>query len=343
MTCKSANRCDMSLANLASAGSTVLSSLNASGLDTSYVRKLGGDLRPASRTAQYVAVNDSSKNLVLAMADMGIFTDHSFPEYWESVVATTRPKWLVVDGNWGETDIRSWIQTGRENSSKVAFEPVSAEKSRRLFCKQKGRPQLRLFPEPSVHLASPNTYELAAMYSAAKENEYLDTPEWFEIIDAFGMVGARDRFVRLTSVELTDTGVPVQSVQLLPYIPTIVTKLGSKGALLTTLLGKDDPRLKDRDSEQFILARATGRDSPVGGIYMRLFPAAEKVEDIVSVNGVGDTFLGVLISGLAQGGEVEKLVHVAQRGAICSLMHHGSVSPDLGRLEGDLSRAVAKK
>lgn len=277
------------------------------------------------------------------MADMGIFTDHSYPEYWHSTVEAAQPKWLVVDGNWGETDIRSWIQAGRENGSKVAFEPVSADKSRRLFCAPKGLPQLRLFPEPSVHLASPNTYELAAMYSAARENEYLSSPEWFDVIDVLGMVGARDRFVRLTSAELTDTGVPVQSVQLLPYIPTILTKLGAKGALLTKLLGKDDPLLRDRDAEEFILARVTGKESPVGGIYMRLFPAAKKVDNVVSVNGVGDTFLGVLISGLAQGGQVEKLVNVAQRGAVLSLKHPGSVSPDLGRLEADLSRAVSRK
>ncbi|KAM5355821.1 hypothetical protein ACJ41O_002467 [Fusarium nematophilum] len=324
------------------AGKTVLNGLRASGLDTAYIRQLGHEYHNSNRTAQYVAVNDANKNLVMAMADMGIFTHHSFPEYWKSAVKGTKPKWLVVDGNWSEKDIRAWLKAGQDHGCKVAFEPVSTAKSMNLFCPQKGQPKLRLFPQPTVDIASPNSYELAAMYSAAREHGYLDSPEWFDIIDAFGMRGARDRFVRLASAELTDAGVPVQSVQLLPYIPTIVTKLGPQGVLLTAILGRDDPRLKDPDSEEYILARSTSDHPSVGGLYMRLFSAAEKVKNIVSVNGVGDTFFGVLISGLAQGGKVENLIDVAQAGSVLTLKSREAVSPDLHRLESVLAQAAAQ-
>jgi pseudouridine-5'-phosphate glycosidase/pseudouridine kinase len=277
----------------------------------------------------------------MAMADMGIFTHHSFPEYWKSAVRGTKPKWLVVDGNWSEKDIRAWLKAGQDQGCKVAFEPVSTAKSMNLFCRQKGHPKLRVFPKPTVDIASPNSYELEAMYTAARDNGYFDSPEWFDVIDAFGMRGARDRFVRATSAELTDAGVPVQSVQLLPYIPTIVTKLGPQGVLLTTILGRDDPRLKDPDSEEYILARATSDHPSVGGLYMRQFSAAERVKKIVSVNGVGDTFFGVLISGLAQGGKVENLIDVAQAGSVLTLKSPESVSPDLHRLEKVLAQAAA--
>lgn len=326
---------------LTSAGATVLSSLKASGLDTSYVRQLGPEFHPANRTAQYVAVNDGEKNLVMAMADMGIFSSHSFSDHWESVVETAKPKWLVVDGNWDVKDIKAWIRAGKSQPScQVAFEPVSVEKSARLFAPFRGVAPWTVFPEASIDLASPNIYELTAMYEEAKANGYFDSKEWFEVIDAFGMRGARDRFVRLTSAELTDAGVPVQSIQLLPYIPTLVTKLGSKGVLLTSILGRDDPRLFDRDSQEFILTRSPAGHPTIGGIYMRLFPPVENVKDVVSVNGVGDTFLGVMISGLAQGGRVEKLIDIAQKGAVMSLRCAGSVSPDLSRIEADLKRAA---
>ncbi|KAI6770187.1 hypothetical protein HG530_004816 [Fusarium avenaceum] len=324
------------------AGKTILNGLKASGLDTTYIRQLGHEYHGSNRTAQYVAVNDANKNLVMAMADMGIFTNHSFPEYWKSAVRGTKPKWLVVDGNWSEKDIRAWLKAGQDQDCKIAFEPVSTAKSMNLFCPQKGHPKLRVFPKPTVDIASPNSYELAAMYSAARENGYLESPEWFDIIDSFGMRGARDRFVRMTSAELTDAGVPVQSVQLLPYIPTIVTKLGPQGVLLTTILGKDDPRLRDPDSEEYIVARSMNDHPSVGGLYMRLFSAAEKVQNIVSVNGVGDTFFGVLISGLAQGGKVENLIDVAQAGSCLTLKSHESVSPDLYRLEKLLAQAAAQ-
>jgi pseudouridine-5'-phosphate glycosidase/pseudouridine kinase len=277
------------------------------------------------------------------MADMSIFDNESFKDYWRSAVESAKPKWLVIDGNWSENGIRDWVAAGRENGCNVAFEPVSTNKSMRLFCPDKGKPKLRLYPEASISLSSPNTYELAAMYSAAKDNGYLESHEWFEIIDAFGMRGARDRFVHITSAALTDAGVPVQTVQLLPYIPTIITKLGADGVLLTTLLKPDDPRLRNRDEDDFILARTMDGHPTVGGIYMRLYPPAEKVDNIVSVNGVGDTFLGVLISGLAQGGRVENLINVAQKGSVLTLKSQESVSPSLNSLEEELSRAVSKK
>lgn len=307
-----------------------------SGLDTSCIRRLGREYDSA-RTAQYVAVNDANKNLMVAMADMAIFTQHSFPEYWTSTLAESMPKWLVVDGNWGEHDIRSWIRAGRQSDARIAFEPVSTAKSARLFPPTKEHAELGVYPSASVDLATPNQYELAAMYEAARQNGYLASAAWFSVIDAFGMRGARDRFVRLTSAAMTDAGIPVQVVHLLPYVPTIVTKLGADGALLTAILGPDDPRLRDPAAAPYILARAADGHPHIGGVYMRLFPAVEQVVDVVSVNGVGDTFLGVLVAGLARGGRVENLVDIAQRGAVLTLRSRESVSENLEVLKRDLT------
>lgn len=70
---------------------------------------------------------------------------------------------------------------------------------------------------------------------------------------------------------------------------------------------------------------------------MRLFPAVEEVEveDIVSVNGVGDTFCGTVVAGLAskQGrGRVEDFIDIAQRAAVLTLKSKEAVSPGLGTL-----------
>jgi pseudouridylate synthase / pseudouridine kinase len=321
------------------AGASVLAALKESGLDTSCIRQLSHEYHSSNRTAQYVAVNDADKNLVIAMADMAIFTSHTFPDYWKSAVAATKPKWLVVDGNWSAKDIRAWIEAGKSNESQVAFEPVSTAKSTRLFSLGE-HSHLEVFPRAGIALATPNHYELAAMHSAAQANGYFESDEWFQVIDAFGMMGARDRFEKLTSAEMTDAGIPVQTIQLLPYIPTIITKLGRKGCLLTQILSRDDPRLRDRDAAKFLLTRSLNDHPHVGGVYMRLFPAVEKVEDVVSVNGVGDTFLGVLVTGMAKGGRVERLIDVAQRGAVMTLRSSQAVSPDLGRLEEELNAAA---
>lgn len=322
-----------------SAGRTVLAALRANGLDTSYIRQLGSEYHVSNRTAQYVAVNDADKSLVLAMADMGIFSNHSFPDYWKSAVAASRPRWLVVDGNWSPRDVRAWVDAGKAHGALVAFEPVSTAKSIGLF--DAAHRDLGVFPRAAVDLASPNSHELLAMWSAARDNGFFESHAWFEIMDGFNIHGgARQRFEQMVGAELTDAGVPVQTMQMLPYIPTMVTKLGSKGCLLTMILGKDDPKLRDREEERHILTRASVDHPTVGGVYMRLFPAAERVEDVVSVNGVGDTFLGVLVNGLSRGGKVEKLIDVAQKGAVLTLKSHEAVSPDLGRIERHLKEIV---
>ncbi|KAK9425109.1 putative Carbohydrate kinase PfkB domain-containing protein [Seiridium unicorne] len=316
------------------AGSTVLASLRAAGMNTQSIKKLTD---PTSRTAQYVSVNGANKSLVLAMADMDLFTSHALPSEWSAEVAAAKPKWLVVDGNWSEPSIRSWIQAGKKNNAQVAFEPVSNAKSARLFCPTKNLTHLGVYPRHSVDLASPNQYELAAMHAAAQHNGYLEDQKWWEVIDALGMKGARDRFVKITSAAMTDAGIPQQAIQLLPYIPTILTKLGDQGALLTTILRKEDPRLIDVASEPFVLTRSFQDHPDIGGVYMRLFPVSETVEDIVSVNGVGDTFLGVLIAGLAQGGKIEDLMHVAQKAAVMTLRSTESVSGELELLTGEIA------
>ncbi|KAK7952080.1 carbohydrate kinase-like protein [Apiospora aurea] len=324
------------------AGTTVVNSLESAGMDTSCIRRLEG---AAGRTAQYVAVNDANKSLVMAMADMDIFTANSDPAHWASVVTASKPKWLVIDANWSESDIRSWIKTGKQNGAAIAFEPVSNAKSARLFGPVRGHHEpLGVFPAPSVDLATPNQYELAAMHAAASQHEYLADPRWFDVVDAFAMFGGsgiRERFVRLTSKALADAGVPQQAVQLLPYVPTLVAKLGDQGALLVEILGRDDPRLRDAAHEPFILTRAAVDHPSIGGVYMRLFPVAQEVADVVSVNGVGDTFLGVLVAGLARGGRTVDLIDVAQKAAVLTLRSSESVSEDLGTLENELVAAAA--
>jgi pseudouridine-5'-phosphate glycosidase/pseudouridine kinase len=61
------------------------------------------------------------------------------------------------------------------------------------------------------------------------------------------------------------------------------------------------------------------------------------------VNGVGDTFLGVLIAGLAKGLMLDKrLINIAQRGAVMTLKSTKAVNPQLGKLSNLLSKIEDK-
>ncbi|EEH19301.2 hypothetical protein PABG_01620 [Paracoccidioides brasiliensis Pb03] len=309
------------------------------------------------RTAQYVSINDAKRDLMLAMADMSIMETPEksldFGSFWDPLVQRARPKWVVVDANWSPDVLSKWISLAKSHGAKTAFEPVSTTKSARLFTKSQStsKPVIQpssTIPNHTIDLATPNRYELAAMYTAARDTGLFESAEWWRVINALEMPssGSRDRLIALTNSELVNEGIPQQSIQLLPFIPCIISKLGPQGVLLTQLLSRGDERLRSADFAQYILGRAYADDTnPVGGVYMRLFPQAEVLRDtdVVSVNGAGDTLLGVIVAGLARleetnNGELKKLediIAVAQKASVETLKSANAVSDkisDLGKL-----------
>ncbi|KAL2866394.1 pseudouridine-5'-phosphate glycosidase/carbohydrate kinase family protein [Aspergillus lucknowensis] len=325
-------------------GRAALSTLQQENISTRGVKVLPPS--SGARTAQYVAVNNATRDLHVAMADMGILqlpTEvFDFDGFWEPILSRTRPQWVVVDANWSPELISKWVEASKKHGARVAFEPVSTAKSQALFKETHevaaAIGESACVPNNSVSLAAPNEFELSAMYTAARDNGLFDSVGWWRIIDAMGMSssGSRDRLIAMTSATLVDTGIPQQSIQLLPFLPCIITKLGSRGALLTQLLRPGDARLTAPEYSPYILSRAPPTDELIGGVYMRLFPAAAMLKegDIVSVNGAGDTLLGAVIAGLASGQErVENILPLAQEASLLTLKSAGGVSTDLARLQ----------
>lgn len=307
-------------------------------METSGIIKQGS----GARTAQYIAVNDTKKDLVLAMADMKIMEDQetNFEAFWRPDIEASKAKWLVVDANWDPATLKKWTLAGKASGAKVAFEPVSTAKSKRLFV-AKTLGKIGVVPDHNVDLVTPNTLELAAMYAAAQEGELFERQDWWHVIDSLGMssMGSRDKLVAITNSALVDQGFPQQSLQLLPFIPCILTKLGAQGVLMTQLLRSGDPRLTSPDSAPYILSRSQSA-SDIGGVYLRLFPPSEKLSDdqIVSVNGVGDTFLGVVVAGLAKENpkDITSLVDIAQKGSVMTLKSKDAISPQISLLKSAL-------
>ena len=323
------------------AGKTLIQDLNSSGIDTSSLRVL--DPATGARTAQYVAVNDRNKDMMLALGDFTIFSHPDFeqPGYWSNLIGRQdpKPKWIVIDGNWSASIISNILRASKANGIPVAFEPVSTVKAARLFHNSNtampGK-SAAVVPQSLVNLATPNKMELAAMHQAAQESQLFETDAWWQAIDSFGLssAGSRDKFVRAVGAKLADDGVPQQLIRLLPFIPNIITKLGAQGSLLTMVLRRDDQRLTSPESAPYVLSRTNYETGIVGGVYMRLFPPAEIVEqtEILSVNGVGDTMLGVVVAGMSAemkaGRQVrlEEIVPVAQQAAVLTLKSRESVS-----------------
>jgi len=324
------------------AGKGAVDDLKSQGMDTSLIQ-VATD--PQSRTAQYIAINDMEKNLVMAMSDMSILErapDRCIEEV-KSTLATTTPAWVVFDANWDPKTLRNMLNAARPTAARVAFEPVSSAKAARLFAADSNR-DIPVYPSPLVDLATPNALELLAMHTAAHELELFERRDWFEVIDALGipMSGLSTELSRATSPALVSAGIPQQCIRLLPFIPCILTKLGADGVLLVRVLPAGDARLSSAASAPYLVARSRTGAHRVGGLMVRLFGAAELVPqtDVVSVNGVGDTFLGALLAGLVLSGNprVEDFVDVAQKASVLTLKSRNAVSPELTSLRSVRAR-----
>lgn len=323
-------------------GRAAISQLQDEGMSVAGIKTL-----PApSRTAQYVAINNTNKDLALAMADMSILetmSDDTIRQLANHVFTQTScpPKAFVADANWSSSALHTWLQAARDTKTTTIFEPVSTAKALRIF-PPTGAPSV--FPTPLADITTPNTYELAALHDHAQQASYFDHPSWFAVIDALGIpnAGLRVPLALAAGSALVDQGIPQQAIKLLPFFPTILTKLGPDGVLMTKLLGADAPELHLDAERPFVLARnmrpATG--AAVGGLYVRCFPV-EKVlapHEVQSVNGIGDTFCGALAHGIARAQRVQDLVPFAQRAASLSLQSREAVSAELRGLRGLLGR-----
>lgn len=323
-------------------GRAALSQLQNEGMQTTGIKVLD----PPNRTAQYVAINNAHKDLTLAMADMSILESTPVPtqdSIWsEAMSGTSQAKCVIVDANWKPESLHAWLRLAKSNNALTIFEPVSTAKSTRIFPSPASSSdhQLEPFPNNIIDIATPNMYELKALHERAHELDLFNSASWFSVIDALGIPssGLRVPLSITTSPALVDQGIPQQSIKLLPFMPTILTKLGSQGVLLTRLIKADDPVLSSPDEAQYVLSRCSNGDANIGGLYVRLFPPDKVLGpgEVVSVNGVGDTFVGALAVGIVRGRGVGEAVGVAQRAAGLSLRSRDSVSRELRNLRKEL-------
>lgn len=116
------------------AGNVIMSSLIERCLDVSAIMTLDGNTQTPVATAQYVAINDSNKDLAIAMADMRIISSPVVDfTCWKATIGASKARWVVVDSNWDESVIFQWTKEVKRAGASVAVEPVSVAKARKLF------------------------------------------------------------------------------------------------------------------------------------------------------------------------------------------------------------------
>ncbi|KAI9675198.1 MAG: hypothetical protein M1829_003558 [Trizodia sp. TS-e1964] len=323
-------------------GRAALAEMAKEGQNTRGIRVMSSkDANVSYRTPRYIAFNDSQNELVVAMADMSILENSysNFSKMWEEDIELLAPRWLVIDANWDTKTLRRLL-AGKSTGARIAFEPVSAAKSKRLFSRDT---KLGIYPLNQIDIATPNAIELHAMHTAAQDFQHFERQDWQRIIRSMGITPAKIREHLITSAGLNIVGqeIPHKAIALLPFLRCLCTKLGSQGVLVTLLLDAGDPRLSSADYSQWIISRASAQEIGFGGVYMRLFPASVLAHGASkSVNGAGDTFLGVLVAGLSSSSSKELVpevfIEVAQKGSMMTLNSNEAVHPELGLLKPEL-------
>lgn len=319
------------------AGESAIESVRRSKIRTDGIYTFSTTTDADVRTGQYIAINDPSRNLHLGVADVSILHHPSFDglgqDRWKYLFSgPVRPEWLVVDANWSGPALFRWIRRARAEDVAVAFEPVSVAKAvvladaLTLFYRQHQQHGRRPVSRP-IQVVTPNRDELEVLHSALAR---LDKPSVEVDWDSPATVA-------MIGPELATSSIPKMAVDLLAHCQTVVVTLGPAGVFVATHC--DCPDGMDPTFDP-----TPPSSSSSHSVWLRHFPAIKSVrpDEIVSVNGAGDTFLGGLIAAsIGRPGRpvtIPEAVDLAQRAAVESLRAPDAV-PD--RLAGLARRAEA--
>lgn len=306
----------------------------------------GIKISDTSRTARYIAMHDIKGELVAACADME--SASLLDTKWiEKQILTDKPKCVFFDGNIGVKQKNSVINASKQVDAVVGFEPASVPKASWLV-----NANLDVFPNSSVDIITPNIYELDALYNSFKDKDLFDVDHWFPVIDSLqisetfrtSMESLSQTVPELSG--LNSSGLAQKAFHLLPYIPNIFVKNGSKGVLIFQLIDgigavqKTIPaNLKTNGGGTVNSRVCVGKNDR--GILVQHFPA-EKLDEnaVVSVTGAGDTFCGVLVAETARNknwlkdaGRLKlKVIDRAQMSAALTVQSELAVNPAITEL-----------
>ncbi|ODQ66674.1 hypothetical protein NADFUDRAFT_50584 [Nadsonia fulvescens var. elongata DSM 6958] len=258
-------------------------------------------------TARYIAMHDDTGELVVACADMDILENINL-NHIEKEIKRGKPSWIIFDSNIGIESFKKIMDISKDDNinAKVGFEPTSVPKVAKL-----AKVNLRVFPNNDIDLSTPNALELDQMFTTFHENDRFDVDNWFPVIDSIGVnEDFRNKldFMAKTNPDMSEfvtTGMYQQAIHMLPYIPNLLIKNGSKGVVLCQLLEDIDSTLDSLDPK-LPIATAFCRGSATingkhTGVLIQHFPATTvDTGKVVSVTGAGDTFCGVLLSELSK-------------------------------------------
>uniref|UniRef100_A0A060TA86 ARAD1D21692p n=1 Tax=Blastobotrys adeninivorans TaxID=409370 RepID=A0A060TA86_BLAAD len=306
-----------------------------------------------ARTAKYIAIHDSKGELQMACADMEDLENLSC-DHIQKELERGQPMAVFFDGNIGPEQMATTIKytkvegRGRQDIGDpiIGFEPTSVTKARKLA----QVPNLQVWPKPSVDLATPNIYELKALHDSFEEAGLFEDranyyPIWKKLdLDSGRFDSSLKNFCRANPQvgDIIDSKTVAHAIRLLPYIPYLFVKMGSRGVLAVHLV------FNVKKGRAFInapLQTYSGdpiegfvHGNPEWGVLVQHYPALRVKEgNIRNVNGCGDTLTGMLLNELGRdrgwlknvAKRKRRIMNIALAGAAFTLQSDMAVNPEI--------------
>ena len=244
--------------------------------------------------------------------------------------------------------------------SAAFFEPTSVSKSTSILRALHDRIDDGHFHSTPVTFVSPNQFELSQLFQAVRSSSFdlSSKPYWWSIMDdlSLGETYHSDltllskHAVTLSQSNLFKDGLPHMAISLVPFFQHLFIKCGENGQFwdkvtdgqLTEVPGVfvamrvvDETTLdhwsleRTRPDKHQLVAK--GKNSV---LVLKHYPAIPiKREQIVNVTGAGDSFVGSLLTAIANGHaldtpqNLDEAVTRAQTAASLSLSSAHAVSP----------------
>lgn len=308
-------------------------------------------------TAQYVSIHNYNGDLNIACADMNIIEKLPIDKV-NKLIEKQQSKFVLFDTNISIELMNNILLKTQELNKNVIIEPTSGVK-----CKKLGKCNIPIFPNTPIKLITPTINELSEIHSSFVNNgKFEDIDNWFNILDSIGASEIREQLIYLSNkhpiiTQYIQRGVFQQAFQLLPYFPNILIKDGANGVLLIEIC-KDGERARKYISKSynkisandFTLVSKGGRHNLAITIQHYKALAIDN-KSIVNVTGAGDCLVGSLLAQISNNEKMskaldtfeddilrEELIMTAQKIAVSSLMHDGSVNEDSIKLYGQQTK-----
>lgn len=341
-----------------SAGKFLIGELENEGLKTRAILTLkSSDEYGKVRTGRYVGNYNHDKEFLFGMADVKLMLhpETEIESTWEDLFSQAHPGIVVLDTTFSPRTIDIITKLALKENARVIIEPVSQPRA-------KDFPQTSSFQQSGASLSqarvdmiAPNADELEALFQGALNAELFErdavrtaTNSEEPWLSSMSSVATQHLKSRLSKIVL-----------LLQYVPIVLVTLGTDGCLFA--VRKQDP------SADVVLSPLCGSfvhgssDATYGGIFGH-FPSPCRLEgdDLVSVNGAGDSLVGAVAVGWWQALKAlkeadqsvlyasiswsawEGILEKGQWAAFATLQHEAAVSPAIGDLDNYKNELLRK-